>query len=175
MSYPNTLKLWRFFKRSSRKHPQLPPSTNQPQKPISFVVVRFSDDYLHNILKSECLKKTSNELVIIDNTRTLYHDNPSLTDDNKLRITICMNVPEETEVEGEIGKMVIPSGKYACAEFELASDEFHKAWGALYSDWLPESGYMPDDRLPYELYLNDPKEHPEHKHIVAIYVPVVPI
>jgi len=76
MPYPNTLeKLLRFFKKASRKYPQLPPPTNQPQKPISFVVVRFSDDYLHNILKSECLKNPINELLTVDNTRNLYHDN----------------------------------------------------------------------------------------------------
>jgi DNA gyrase inhibitor GyrI len=27
----------------------------------------------------------------------------------------------------------------------------------------------------FSLYLNDPNEHPEHKHIVDIYVPVKPL
>ena len=41
--------------------------------------------------------------------------------------------------------------------------------------WMPESGYQPDDRLCYELNHNDPKEHPDHKHIVDICVPVKPL
>jgi AraC family transcriptional regulator len=40
---------------------------------------------------------------------------------------------------------------------------------------MPESGYQPDDRPPFELYLNDPKEHPEGKFVVDIYIPVKPL
>ena len=27
---------------------------------------------------------------------------------------------------------------------------------------------------PFEVYRNDPKQHPKHKHIVDIYVPIEP-
>ncbi|HHR85909.1 MAG TPA: hypothetical protein ENL23_06140 [Candidatus Acetothermia bacterium] len=40
---------------------------------------------------------------------------------------------------------------------------------------MPQSGYTPDDRLCYELYLNDPAEHAESKHIVDICEPVRPL
>lgn len=45
----------------------------------------------------------------------------------------------------------------------------------MYAGWSPESGYQPDDRPAFELYLNDPKEHPEGKHIVEICAPVKPL
>ena len=45
----------------------------------------------------------------------------------------------------------------------------------VFGGWLPESGYQPDDRLCYEIYQNDPKEHPEGIHIVDICVPVKPL
>ncbi len=103
---------------------------------------------------------------------TIYHDDPSLTDDDKLRIDVCMTVPEDTEVSGEVGKMSVSGGKYAIGKFEVNADEYPLAWKALYGSWLPESGYTPDDRPPFELYLNDPKEHPEHKHQFEIYMPI---
>lgn len=104
---------------------------------------------------------------------TVYHDNPEITDDDKLRTSACISVPEDTSVDGEIGKMVIAGGKYAVARFELAgSEEYEGAWNAFMGGWLPGSGYQPDDRPCYELYQNDPKEHPENKHIVDICVPV---
>ncbi len=106
---------------------------------------------------------------------TIYHDNPEITDEDKLRISVCITVPEGTKVDGEIGKMTIPAGKYGIGHFELNTDEFGEAWNALYSGWLPESGYQPDDRPCFEMCLNDPKDHPEHKHIVDIYVPVKPL
>ena len=35
--------------------------------------------------------------------------------------------------------------------------------------------YQPDDRLCYEINHNDPKQHPEGKHVVDICVPVRPL
>lgn len=105
----------------------------------------------------------------------VYHDNPDITAEEKLRISICITVPEGTAADGEIGTMKISGGKYAVARFELATDEYEAAWDAVYGEWLPGSGYQPDDRLPYELYINDPEEHPERKCIVDICVPVKPL
>jgi AraC family transcriptional regulator len=106
---------------------------------------------------------------------TVYHDNPDVTDDDKLRTSVCITVPENTPVEGEVGAMDIPAGKYAIGHFEIEENGYERAWDALYGVWLTESGYQPEDRPPFELYLNDPKEHPEHKHIVDIYMPVKPM
>ncbi len=71
--------------------------------------------------------------------------------------------------------MTIPGGKFAVARFEIAADEFENDWNMLMGGWMPESGYQPDDRLCYELNHNDPKEPPDHKHIVDICVPVRPL
>ncbi len=106
---------------------------------------------------------------------TVYHDDPERTDAEKLRIEACITIPEDTAVEGEIGKMTIPAGKVAVARFEITAEEYARAWQVVFGDWLPESGYVPDDRPCYEVYHNDPKTHPEHKHIVDICVPVVPL
>ena len=105
----------------------------------------------------------------------IYHDSPELTDPEKLRMDVCITVPPDTRVDGEIGKATIPAGKNAVAHFELKSDQYTDAWNSIYAGWLPESGYQPDDRPCFELYLNDPKTHPEGKCIVDIYVPVNPL
>ena len=105
----------------------------------------------------------------------LYHDNPDITDESQLRTDACITVPEDTQVDGEIGKANIPAGKYAVAHFEITPDQYQDAWNAVYGGWLPESGYQPEDGPCYELYLNDPKEHPEGKHIVDICIPVKPL
>lgn len=105
----------------------------------------------------------------------VYHDDPNVTDHEKLRTSICITVPPNTEVDGEIGKMQIPAGDYAVGHFEIDSSQYGQAWGAMCGGWLPESGYQPDDRLAFELCLNNPEEHPEGKHIVDICVPVKPL
>jgi len=106
---------------------------------------------------------------------TIYHDNPDITDESRLRTDACITVPEDTQVEGEIGKAKIPAGKYAVAHFEITPDQYQDAWNAVYGGWLPDSGYQPEDGPCYELYLNDPKQHPEGKHVVDICVPVKPL
>lgn len=106
---------------------------------------------------------------------TIYHDNPDITNETKLRTDVCITVPPDAQVDGEIGKATIPAGKYAIAHFEITPDKYGDAWNAVYGGWLPESGYQPDDRPCFELYLGDPKEHPEGKHVVDIYAPVKPM
>lgn len=106
---------------------------------------------------------------------TIYHDDPKITDEDKLRMSVCLSVPENTEVDGEIGKTVLTAGKYGVAHFEIAPDQYEEAWNLIYSQWLPQSGYQPDDKPCFEHYLNNPKEHPEGKHIVDIYMPVKPL
>jgi len=106
---------------------------------------------------------------------TLYYDNPDITEESKLRTDVCITVPPDTEVSGEIGKATIPDGKYAVAHFEIRTDQYSDAWEAVYGGWLPESGYQPEDGPCYELYLNDPKTHPEGKQIVDICFPVKPL
>jgi len=105
----------------------------------------------------------------------IYHDNPQITEEDKLRTSICLTVPKGTKGEGEIGNMSIPSGKYAIGHFELDLVEFPQAWAYLYGEWLTNSGYQPDDGYSFEVYVNDPNTHPENKHIVDIYLPVKPL
>lgn len=83
---------------------------------------------------------------------TVYHDHIDITDHDKLRISVSISVPPETQVSGEIGKMTLYGGRYACARFCLGSTDYYDAWQWIFSDWLPESGYQPGDGPGYEFY-----------------------
>ena len=102
----------------------------------------------------------------------VYHDNPEITEENKLRISVCLTVPASTEVSGETGKMTIAPGKYAIARFILSGSEFQEAWSWVYGTWLPQSGYQPDDRPCFEMY---PEEEKNGKFTVDICIPVKPL
>jgi len=105
----------------------------------------------------------------------VYHDNPDVTPVDKLRADACLTVPAGTKVKRDIGLMTLPGGTYASAYVEIDASQYGEAWDRLFRDWLPESGYQPDDRPCYELYLNDPSKHPEKKHIVEICEPIRPL
>ena len=102
----------------------------------------------------------------------VYHDDPNLTDDSKLRMSLCITVPEETKVDGKIGRMEIDAGKYVVARFELTAQDFGAAWQWVYGTWLPSSGYQPDDKPSFEIYPEEPKDG---KFVVDICVPVKPL
>ena len=106
---------------------------------------------------------------------TVYHDDPNLTDEDKLRTSACITIPSDMAVDGEIGKMTLKAGDYAVGHFEINENEYSEAWGHVMGGWLPQSGYQPDDRLCFEINLNDPNKHPENKHIVDICIPVKPL
>ncbi|MGW5953900.1 AraC family transcriptional regulator [Bacillus mycoides] len=106
---------------------------------------------------------------------TIYHDHHEFTEDYHLRTSLCITIPDEASVgTSDIGIMAIPSGTYAIGHFEIFQDEYKGAWNFLYGEWLPNSGYKPRDSYPFEVYRNDPRQHPENKHIVDIYVPIEP-
>jgi len=102
----------------------------------------------------------------------IYHDDPNVTIEDKLRMSVCITVPSETKVDGEIGKMEIEAAKYVVARFELTAQDFQQAWDWVYGQWFPTSGYQPDDKLCFEMYPEEPKDG---KFIVDICVPVKPI
>lgn len=105
----------------------------------------------------------------------VYHDNPSITDDEKLRVSACVDVPASTPSAGEIGRMRLAGGPCAVARFELGVLDYPKAWFAVAAGWLPDSGYEPADRLPFERYPVGAATTSPDKEVVEICIPVRPL
>ncbi|HUW68683.1 MAG TPA: AraC family transcriptional regulator [bacterium] len=105
----------------------------------------------------------------------VYHDSPETTPEQKLRSSACVTVAPGTEVSGDINVMTIPGGMFAVARFEILPSQFGEAWDALMGEWFPSSGYQPDDRMCYEVYLQDPASHPKGMFVIDICEPVRPL
>ncbi len=101
----------------------------------------------------------------------VYHDDPESTDPSKLRSGACLTVPDGSETGGEVAKMTIPGGRFAVARVEIDVDQFGEAWKKV-MEWIFDNGYEPDDRMCYEVYLNDHEQHPQRKFILDICEPV---
>ena len=105
----------------------------------------------------------------------MYHDDPSLTDDEHLRLSVCVPVPPDTPPDGDIGRMALGAGSVALARFELGNDDYPEAWHAIAAGWLPDSGYEPDDRLPFERYVIGREAQREDAEVMDIGIPVRPL
>jgi AraC family transcriptional regulator len=104
----------------------------------------------------------------------VYHNDPDVVEEANLTSSVCITVPENTAVEDPVKRMTIPGGLFAVAHVEIAGDQFGAAWDAL-MEWISTSGYQPDDRMYYEVYLNNHETHPERKFILDICVSICPL
>jgi AraC family transcriptional regulator len=102
----------------------------------------------------------------------IYHDDPNITDENKLRMSVCITVPDGTKTDGEVGNMELEPAKCVVARFDVDASQFGQAWQWLYGQWFPQSGYQPDDKPCFEMYPEEPKDG---RFIVDICVPVKPL
>jgi AraC family transcriptional regulator len=102
-----------------------------------------------------------------------YYDDPAVTPPEELKLEVCMSIPEETEVDGEIKKKKLPGGKYMVMRVELTgTEEYAAAWEKAV-EWLILNKFEIDmSKASYEVYLNDPREHPQGHHIVDICMPI---
>ena len=106
-------------------------------------------------------------------TITLYLDDPTVTEIEKIRQDACVTVNCDVKVEGEIGKAVIPAGKHAVGRFRIDGAGFEKAWSTVCL-WITESGYQPYGN-PYELYYSSAEDAAQGIFDLDICIPVKPL
>ena len=102
----------------------------------------------------------------------LYHDQSDQTIDDKLRLSVCVDVEGQIQASGEINIMTLDGGKYAAGRFVVSPQDYQGAWNYLLFKWLPDSGYIFDDRLPYERYTRDVTTPANDKLVVDICIPI---
>lgn len=91
------------------------------------------------------------------NYLVLYHDNPNVALNDNQKMSLCVTVPSETEVEGIIGKMELQAGSYLVCQCELSPADFPKVWEWIYGQWFPNNPYVPADAPYFERYPEPPQ------------------
>ena len=89
-------------------------------------------------------------------TLGVAYDDPAITPADKTRYDACVVVPKDFEADSLVDVMDVPGGTYAVGEFFGSAREIVPAWNSVFAEWLPTSGYEPDDRPCFELYRGDP-------------------
>ena len=86
----------------------------------------------------------------------IYHDNPMFTSAAHLRISAALEVDFNTDVSGDVGKMVLQGGKFAVARFRFSTkDEYSAVFEFLYTSWISKFSYKSDtSRYGYICFLN---------------------
>lgn len=108
----------------------------------------------------------------ISNWVVIYHDQSDLTEDDKLRLSVCLEVDKSIETSGEIGAYHLASGNYALGRFEVDETEYQSAWDYMLFRWIPKSGYKVSDRLAFEAYASNHQAEGQNKIVVEICIPI---
>lgn len=176
LEYTNQSNIWRYKMDKNKVSVEIKEIAEETVVYVRHVGPYAGDEALFGRLYGQLCKWAGPRGLISEKPKflSIYHDNPEITEEEKLRISICLVVPKDTEVSGtqDVNIMAVPGGKYAVGHFEIDPSEYGEAWGFLCGEWLSQSGYEPDDRPCFEVMTNNPKEHPQGKHIVDIHEPV---
>lgn len=86
------------------------------------------------------------------------YDNPTITPIDKCRYKAAIVIDDKIQVNAPFETSEIPQGKYAVLYFKGSPEESLQAQLSIYSDWLPSSGFEPDELPMLEHYLNDARE-----------------
>jgi len=91
--------------------------------------------------------KVENELSI-----GIAYDNPNIAASQTCRYDAGVVVPADFLADKQIRVTDTASGKYAVTTFTGTAAEIAATWDLTYSAWIPDSGFMPDDKPCIELY-----------------------
>ena len=79
---------------------------------------------------------------------------------------------EPLEADGGIELLEVPGGKYASYRLVGSYHGIPTAFQRLYGEWLPKSGFVPDDRPALEIYRNNPYDTPSNDLITDLLIPL---
>ena len=99
-----------------------------------------------------CLAESVNKLINWAKTQSISlkpkageafgfgYDDPKLTPANEFRFDLCLTIPEQFILKGDIVEKRLPAGRYAVALHKGSRDNIGDTVYGLYRDWLPSSG-----------------------------------
>lgn len=104
-----------------------------------------------------------------------YENDPRTAAPDDLRLDACMSIPIKTEVDDDIQQKTLPGGAYAVMHAELTrAEEYEAVWNSIVA-WAEKQNHPADlSRPSYEIYLNNPEQHPQKHQRVDICLSVQP-
>ena len=147
--------------------------------PLKFAYIRNIGPYhggevLFGKLHTQLFLWAAARELVDDNTIVwnIYHDNPNITEDKKLRVMVGIPIMDFVNSSGPVGITKICGGKFGVCRFLLKRDEFADAWDWMFSQWLVNSGYEWDNRESFERCHGEKFINGHHFFDVDICIPV---
>lgn len=103
----------------------------------------------------------------------ITYDDPTITDEAKIRYEACFGLPQPIESSGEMGVKQLEGGKYAVFTHMGPYHTTWKSYRYIYGQWLLENNIMLRDAPEYSRYLNHHTCRPDQSDLCTeIWVPI---
>lgn len=105
-------------------------------------------------------------------TLGIVHDNPDLTDEEKIRFDACVIINKMIQPKGEIGYKKIEGGKFAIFRYKGAYENFYTVYDYIYNVCLFEKGWELADKPALEWYIKSPPFYKPENYLTDFCVPI---
>lgn len=102
----------------------------------------------------------------------LPHDDPKVTDEDKIRYDACLIIHKDAKATGEIGVKTLKGGKFAVFLYQGSYKYFAEVYDYIFNDWLLNSEYELRDEPVRERYISHPERVAEEKLKTEFYIPI---
>lgn len=102
----------------------------------------------------------------------LPHDDPKITDENKIRYDACLIIHKDAKAIDDIGIKTIKGGKFAVFLYQGSYKYFAEVYDYIFNEWLIESSYEIGDEPVMERYISHPERVAEEKLKTEFYIPI---
>lgn len=102
----------------------------------------------------------------------LSHDDPDVTEPDRIRYDACLAVSGEVEPEGEVGVQTIPGGRHARYLHAGPYEGFSDAYAAVIGRWIPAHGHELRWSPCIEEYLNSPMSAAPADLRTVLHIPI---
>ena len=82
----------------------------------------------------------------------MAHDDPHVTAPEKCRYDAAIAIAADFQPDAQVNVIDLSGGRFAVAPFEGTGFDIAASWDRLFADWLPVSGYQPDEGPYIERY-----------------------
>jgi AraC family transcriptional regulator len=100
------------------------------------------------------------------------HDDPDITDVEKLRYDACISKSKDVKLEGNVEIRTIKGGNYAVFLHMGAYEKLIDTYNSIFGPWLGKNNIELRDVPCFEQYMNSPEETAPENLLTEIYIPV---
>ena len=102
----------------------------------------------------------------------LPHDDPKVTDENKVNYDACLVIHKDAKPSGEIGVKTLKGGTYAVFLYQGSYTHFEDVYDYMFNNWLLNTDYELRDEPVREKYISNPERVEEDKLKTEFYIPI---